>query len=247
VGEQKSQNKPMKLPSCLVASILTVLGAVGANAATITYEFTAGSLAPTSVGVPGGVTASDFVIQNGFTLTDNGVDPNSIRFFATDVGGSSSAAFPANQYVQFSVTIAAGTIVNLTSLSLNYTSTVPVANLSNSRVYSTIDGREQIVEDTIGTLGKAANGSQGPANSTMSLSAPEGNAGRGVNVTNGEFTALTNTTVTFFMPWIDNETGTNYTDVHDITLTFDVVPEPSSMLLGALGLLPFLRRTRKVG
>jgi len=235
----------MKLRSCLVVSVLAVFGAVGANAATITYEFTGGSFAPTLSGVPAGVTASNFGVGT-LNLFDNGGGPDSLRFFATDVGNASGTAFTNNQYVQFSVTIAAGTIVNFTSLSLDYTSTVPLANLSNSRVFSSIDAFNQVVEDTIGVLGKAANASQGPINSSLSLSSPEGNAGRGVNVTNGEFTALTNTTITFYMPWIDNESATVYTDVDNIQLTFDVVPEPSSMLLGAIGLLPFLRRTRKV-
>jgi len=235
----------MKLRFCLVVSILTVLGVVGVSAATITYEFTGGSLSPTSVGVPAGVTPSNFGV-GALNLFDNGGGPDSLRFFATDVGAASGTAFTNNQYVQFSVTIAAGTVINLTSLSLNYTSTVPLANISNSRVFSSIDGFDSIADDTIGTLGKAANGTQGPTTSTLSLSAPEGNTARGINVTNGEFTALTNTTVTFYMPWIDNETGATFTDVDNITLTFDVVPEPSSMLLGAIGLLPFLRRARKV-
>ena len=234
----------MKIRSCLIASVLTMLGVIGAHAATITYEFTGGSLAPTSIGLPAGVTASNFGVGT-LSLFDNGGSPDSLRFFATDVGGSSATALgAANQYVQFSVTIAAGTIVNFTSLSLDYTSTVPLANLSNSRVFSSIDAFNQIAEDTIGVLGKSANGPSGPVTSTLSLSAPEGNTGRGVNVTNGEFTALTNTTVTFYMPWIDNETGTTYTDVDNIRLTFDIVPEPSSMLLGAIGLLPLLKRKR---
>jgi len=234
----------MKLRSCLVASILSVLGAAGAHAATITYEFTGGSLAPTLSGVPAGVTASNFGVGT-LNLFDNLGGADSLRFFATDVGGSSSTALgAANQYVQFSVTIAAGTVVNFTSLSLDYTSTVPVANLSNTRVFSSIDAFNQIAEDTIGVLGKAANASQGPINSSLSLSSPEGNTSRGVNVTNGEFTALTNTTITFYMPWIDNETAIFHTDVDNIQLTFDVVPEPSTMLLGAIGLVPFLRRKR---
>jgi len=235
----------MKYRSCLVASVFAVLGAIGANAATITYEFTGGSLTPTLSGVPAGVTASNFGV-GALGLFDNGGGPDSLRFFATDVGGASGTALSNNQYVQFSVTIAAGTVVNFTSLSLDYTSTVPLANLSNTRVFSSIDAFNQIAEDTVGTLGKAANGVAGPINNSMSLSAPEGNAGRGTNVTNGEFTALTNTTVTFYMPWIDNETGNTYTDVDNIRLTFDIVPEPSSLLLGAIGVLPFLRRARKV-
>lgn len=233
----------MKLRFCLVASIFSVLGAAGAHAATITYEFTGGSLTPTLSGVPAGVTASNFGVGT-LNLFDNGGGPDSLRFFATDVGAASGTAFTNNQYVQFSVTIAAGTTINFTSLSLDYTSTVPVANLSNSRVFSSIDAFNQIAEDTIGVLGKSANGPAGPVNSSLSLSAPEGNTARGINVTNGEFTALTNTTITFYMPWIDNESATYYTDVDNIQLTFDVVPEPSSMLLGALGLVPLLRRKR---
>lgn len=235
----------MKFETFLLSAALVIFGTGGASAATITYEFTGGSLAPTVVGLPAGVTASNFGVGT-LNLFDNGGGPDSLRFFATDVGGASGAAFTNNQYVQFSVTIAAGTVVNFTSLSLDYISTVPVANISNSRVFSSIDGFDVIADDTIGTLGKASNGTQGPATSSLSLATPEGNTARGINVTNGEFTALTNTTVTFYMPWIDNETGANYTDVDNIRLTFDVVPEPSSMLLGAIGLLPLLRRKRNI-
>jgi hypothetical protein len=162
------------------------------------------------------------------------------------VGGASGAALNTlNQYVSFSVTIAAGTVVNLTSLSLIYTTTFPADQLSNARVFSNIDGYDDIANDTIGVLGKVANTpTGGPYNSTISLSNPQGNSQRGTNVTNGEFNNLTNRTITFYMPWIDNETGTNYTDVDDVTLTFDVVPEPTAAALGAVGLLLLLRVRR---
>ena len=232
-----------KLP--FAVSIFSALLMAGSHAATVTYGFTADSLAPDLVGAGAGVTASDFLIGSGFNLNDNGSGPDSIRFFATDVGAGSATAFTNNQFVSFSLTIAAGTVVNLTSLSLSYTSTVALANISNARVFSSIDGFDSIVDDTIGTLGKAANSATGgPFTSTLSLSLPQSNTARGANVTNGEFTSLTNTTVTFYLPWIDNETGTTFTDVDDIVLTFDIVPEPSALALSGLGLLALLRRKR---
>jgi hypothetical protein len=227
-------------------SIFYALAPLASHGATLTYAFTADSLAAELVGAGAGVTASDFVIGSGFNLNDNGSGPDSIRFFATDVGTGSATAFTNNQFVSFSLTIAAGTVVNLSSLSLSYTSTVALANISNARVFSSIDGFDNIVDDTIGTLGKGANtATGGPFTSSISLSLPQSNTARGSNVTNGEFTGLTNTTVTFYLPWIDNETGTTFTDVDDIVLTFDIVPEPSTFALGGLGLVVLLRRKRR--
>ena len=234
------------LPSLVAPLAFALIGCDRLQAATVTYQFTGHSLAPTLSGVPAGVTVSDFVIGSGFTLTDNGAGPDSIRFYATDVGGASGTALnPLNQFVSFSVTIAAGTTLNFTSLSLIYTSTIPADQLSNARIFSNIDDYDNIVNDTIGVLGKVANTPVGgPYTSTISLSTPESNSQRGTNVTNGEFNNLTNRTVTFYMPWIDNDTGTNYTDVDDIKLTFDVVPEPTAAALGVLGMVLLLRHRR---
>ncbi|MFU8847865.1 MAG: hypothetical protein ACNA77_04010 [Opitutales bacterium] len=54
----------MKKSNPLFASLLlgTSLIAAPAHAATIVYEFTGGSLAPTASGLPAGVTASNFSI-----------------------------------------------------------------------------------------------------------------------------------------------------------------------------------------
>ncbi|WAC18402.1 hypothetical protein OVA24_14300 [Luteolibacter sp. SL250] len=234
------------LPLLAAPLALAFLACATARAATVTYQFTGHSLAPALSGVPAGVTVSDFIIGSGFTLTDNGAGPDSIRFHASDVGGSSSPALTTlNQYVSFSVTIAAGTVVNFTSLSLIYNSTIPTAEISNSRVFSSIDNFDNIANDTIGVLGKASGtATGGPFTSSISLSSPEGNSQRGTNVTNGEFNNLTNRTVTFYLPWIDNDTGTNYTDVDDVTLTFDIVPEPTAAALGAVGLILLLRVRR---
>lgn len=235
----------MKLKSFPLFCVLAILGVAGANAATITYEFTADSLNPTTVGLGSGVTANPFVIGSGFNLNDNGGLADSIRFNGTDTEAGSGSAFTNNRYVSFSVTIAAGTVVNLTSLSLKYDSSIAAGAISNARVFSSIDGFDNIANDTIGTLGKGTASPQA-GTSTISLSNPSGNGSVGSNVANGDFTGLTDTTVTFYLPWIDNETGNLFTDVDDITLTFDIVPEPSSVLLGAIGLLPLLRRKRNI-
>jgi len=235
----------MKFKSFLLSSAFSILGAAGSHAATITYEFTADSLDPTTVGLGSGVTANPFVIGSGFNLNDNGGLPDSIRFNGTDTEAGSATAFTNNRYVSFSVTIAAGTVVNLTSLSLKYDSTIASGSISSARVFSSIDGFDNIANDTIGSLGKGTASPQA-GTSTISLSNPLGNSGVGSSVANTDFMGLTNTTVTFYLPWIDNETGNFFTDVDDITLTFDIVPEPSSMLLGAIGLLPLLRRKRNI-
>lgn len=188
---------------------------------TIKYEFTGGVMVPTVSELPAGVTASNFAL-GGFTfanLSDNGGDGNSLRISAGDVGTSSGSA----KKLSFSLTIPADVTVNLTSFSLDYTSGgLTGTEFINARIFSSIDGYDDLTNDTIAFMGRIANGADSATPQSISLVTPESNNGRGTNVTNGEFDNLTNKTVTFYLPFVQSGglTSTDYVDIDNITLTF---------------------------
>lgn len=212
----------------------------------MTYSFTEGPdrLVPTLAVEDSGVTASNFTIASGYSSLEGGEDV--LRIYGSEVGNSTANFFDNGKYLSFSVTIPAGTVVNLASLSLDYYSTFPGV-YSNARVYSSIHGYGQsapgISDLTIGTLGKASSGpSEVWTTSSFDFSSPQGS---GVMAT--DFNGLTDTTVTFYIPWIDNGENTNFTDIDDLRLTFTVVPEASAASIGILGAgLLVLRRRRGV-
>lgn len=195
---------------------------------TVKYEFSGGSMAPTVSGLPAGVTASNFSIGT-FTfaaLSDNGGSGNSLRLSRGDVGTSSTTAL-AGPGLSFTLTIPAGVTINLTSLALDFTSGgVTGAEYINARVFSSIDDYNDLTADTIGTLGRVANGADS-GTMAVSLTAPDSNPTNGANSNNGDFDNLTNRTVTFYLPFIRDSqtTATDYLDIDNITLGF---VEPSA-------------------
>jgi len=210
-------------------AILVVAGGVSAiwlsqaAAQTVKYEFTSGSMAPTVTGLPAGVTVSNFSIGTFSlaALSDNGGSGNSLRLSRGDLGTSSTAAL-AGPCLSFSLTIQAGTSLDLTSLALDYTSGgVTGAEYMNTRVFSSIRGYGNATADTIGTLGRMANGADS-GTMTISLSTPDSNPTNGSNANNGDFNSLTNRTVTFYLPFIRDSqtTSTDYVDIDNITLSF---------------------------
>ncbi|MBX3742694.1 MAG: hypothetical protein KF712_17045 [Akkermansiaceae bacterium] len=230
---------PLSL-SLLSASFLLI--PFRSEAASIAFPFTAGSLVPVLTNVPPEVTVSNLSIGGGLNLSGN---PDALRFEGNDTGTATGTALTNGQYLSFSITIASGTAINLVSLTSDYISTVAAGSYSNARVYSSIHGYGDVTADTIGILGKPQNASSSGTN-VLSFTNPASNSTVGANmaVAAGDFMNLTNRTVTFYIPWVDNGGGTAYTDLDNLTLTFDVVPEPSHVLLGGLGLIPLLRRRR---
>jgi lysophospholipase L1-like esterase len=193
-----------------------------ANGQTVRYEFNGGSMAPTLTDIPAGVAASDFSIGT-YTiaaLSDNGGNGNSLRLSRGDVGTTSSTAL-AGPVLSFTLTIPAGVTLNLTSLSLDFTSGgLTGAEYLNARVFSDIDGFDNLTADTIGTLGRVANGANS-GTMTLSLSAPDSNPTNGANSNNGDFDSLTNRSITFHLPFIRDSqtTATDYLDIDNLTLT----------------------------
>ena len=230
------------------AAAALVLLAASAHAASVSYQFTGGSLAPIVTGLPAGVTASDFSLGS-FTfanLSDNGGSGNSLRISGNDFTAiSTGASITANTVLSFSLTIPVGVTLDLTSLTYDFTSNINSAlAFMNARVFSEIPP-VSVVADTIGVIGVSIEGATSGTGVSLSLATPDSNPGNGANSNNGDFNSLTNQTITFFMPIVKGSEGiaaTDYTDFDNFTLNF--VPEPSSALLGALGMLVLLRRRR---
>jgi len=219
--------KPISLTSIALA---LACSCQTAHAQSIKYEFTGGSMVPTVSSLPTGVTASNFSIgtYTFAALSDNGGNGNSLRLSRGDVSTSSTTAL-AGPYLSFSLTIPAGVSLNLTSLSLDFASSgVTTTEYINARVFSSIDGFDNLTADTIGTLGRVANGADSGTMS-VSLASPDSNPTNGANSNNGDFDALTNRTVTFYLPFIRDSqtTATDYLDIDNITLSFVNGPPPT--------------------
>jgi lysophospholipase L1-like esterase len=207
----------------LRAFVALAFALAGATAQTVRYEFTGGSMTPTLAGLPAGVTASDFSIgtYTFAALSDNGGNGNSLRLSRGDVGTTSTSAF-AGPVLSFTLSIPAGVTLNLSSLSLDFTSGgITGAEYINARVFSSIDGFDNLTADTIGTLGRVANGTDS-GTMTLSLSTPDSNPTNGANSNNGDFDSLTHRSITFHLPFIRDSqtTPTDYVDIDNLTLAF---------------------------
>lgn len=220
------------------------------SAATVAYQFTGGSMVPIVTGLPAGVTASDFSIGS-FTfanLSDNGGSGNSLRISGNDFTATGTgASFTANTVLSFSLTIPVGVTLDLTSITYDFTSAgLTGGDFTNARVFSNIDGSDDVIADTIGIIGVSSNGATSGTGVLVSLATPDSNASNGANSNDGDFDSLTNQTITFSMPLVRSAgTASNdFVDFDNITLNFEQVPEPSAALLGGLGLLALLRRRR---
>ncbi len=195
------------------------------------FEFTGGSLAPTLVNVPAGVTVDPLVLGAKFSspkgtagnVFDDGADPDGIRITAADgTGTATGTSISTGTTLSFTVYIPAGVTVGFQSLSLRYKGTSVVAR-SNARVFSSIRGSANAGADTVGILGRDAAGTDAAfVLDTVNLAALDAEAG--ANIKAGDFTNLTNRSVTFLLPWMDgNDAATSFIDLDDLTLNF-VVP-----------------------
>ena len=195
-------------------------------AGTIPYEFTAKSMVPTVTDLPAGVTAENFVIGTGFgDLFDQGGGLDSLRITGTDGPPTGTpASYSANTVLSFSVTIPADRALDLETLTLRYKGN-SVVSRSNARVYSNIRGHADATADTISIVGRSSGGTDASfVTSTVQLKTP---SGAGANIHANDFRALTNRTVTFEIPWMDdNTTATQFIDLDDVTLTFTEVAVP---------------------
>lgn len=225
--DMKSTISTFVLASLLVAS--------SARGQTVRYEFTGGSMAPTVTGLPAGVSASDFSLGTltFAALSDNGGNGHSLRLSRGDVVTSSATAL-AGPVLSFTLSIPAGVVLDLDSLALDFSSGgITGAEYLNARVFSSVKGSANPTADTIGTVGRVANGANSGSMS-VSLAVPDSNPTNGSNSNNGDHDGLTNRTVTFFLPFIRDgqTTATDYLDIDNITLAFQVAPPPAQEITG---------------
>ena len=225
-----------------LAAVIALLAAP-VHAASVVYEFTDGSLAPTVSGLPAGVTASDFSIGNFPTTA---LQSDALRLTRADIGTNSTATSLANDTVlSFSLTIPSDVTLDLISLTFDYTSSGIDSAFVYARTYSSIHGHGAVVDDTIGLFGKATADPVSATGVTIDLADPTGNLLRGSNVNAGDFDGLTDQTVTFYMPMIRSG-GDNSDYIQFDNVTLNLIPEPSTALLvGGFGLLALLRRRRR--
>jgi hypothetical protein len=120
-------------------------------------------------------------------------------------------------------------------------------NYSFSRVYSSAQGTDDLTNDRIGLVGRNSTGSDASIETdTVNLDNPAANTDNGGNDSAADYNLTGLTSITFFLPWIDDSgVNTRYTDLHEVRINgVAVVPTPAALPAGAalLGLLAVRRR-----
>jgi hypothetical protein len=240
---RKSQKNMKPRLSIFSALLLTGFAISPASAATVSYLFTGGSVTPTVTGLPAGVTASNFSIGS---FPSGALTSDALLLTSGDVGTTSTGTSTSNNTVlSFSLTIPSDVTLSLTSLTYDYTTSgITGGEYFYARLFSSIQGSDSAVNDTITFFGKTSSDPASATGVTVNLENPTLNSSVGSNVTATDFTDLTNQTVTFSMPMLSNAATADSMQFDNITLNIAPVPEPSTALLCALGLIALLRRRR---
>ena len=244
------------LLACLT---VVVLAASPVSAGLIgSYGFSEHSLTPSDADGGDGITFSNFVIGTGYgDLTDNGALANALRLSGDDTENFSSNAFSNDAFLSFTITVAAGWQLDLTSIEFDNQATNAYL-YSSGRVFSDVLGFDNIVDDTIGRVGRDSTGSDALIHTDLiDLDDPTNNVANGANAASSSGFDLSGAaTITFYLPWIDkSDSDTRFTDLHEIRINGTAtVPEPSSLvLMGGLIALVMLRwsvvrgRRRRLG
>ncbi len=223
-----------KLSFWVLAGLL--IAASPASASLIgSYKFTAHSLAPTDADGGDGITFSNFFLGTGYgDLTDNGAPANALRLSGDDTKNLSSDAFASDAFFSFMITVAPGWQLDLRSIEVDNQAT-NTHQYSSARVFSDVQGFDDIVAETIGRVGRTGTGSDEAIQiDLIDLDDPTINEGYGGNVlSSSDFDRTGATTVTFYLPWIDqSNVDTRFTDLHEIRINGTAgVPEPSSLVV----------------
>ena len=230
------------LPAIAVAAAGAVHAGSASGSLLGTYEFTNESLAITDANAADGVTFTDISLNNYPDLFDNGSDGNSLRISGDDGDaantGSTGAATAGGYYLSFKVTNNSGGVLDLSKLTLQYKASNATGSGSSARIYSSSQGFDQVVADTIAWVGRFSEGwDAGFVTATIDLDDPSNNYGVGVNGNNpSNFNLADGASRTFFIPWVDASTHhSRYTDIDNIAIYGTPAPEPTSLALVGLG------------
>ncbi len=243
----------MKSNHSIVLCLATTCGALtgSLSAATLlTYNFN--DTSPTATDVSTYVNPTDYdpriaAIGNG--TTDSGISGGGNAFIRSgQVGGlanitpTTTDPSTSNAYHAFSFTVqnlVVGESLNLTSINFDFLSGNTGASQSYTiSLYSSASG----YVDTGDLLGSTTNTGSGVGlNSPESYDLTSANANAG-----NSFTGLVNDDVVEFRFYFSDNVNDNARVLRtdNIVLSGDVIPEPSSALLGGLGALVLLRRRR---
>lgn len=231
----------MKVLPFIAAVLGCAASASGAVIATFTFTDVGGvpSLVPTldPDAIAAGITVSNFMVGSGAgNPTDEGAS-NALRITGLDTPAATTpAALGVNAYYSFTLTVPNDKMVTLSSLSMSLTGTNlfydnTSANGHNARVYSSIGGFDDVTGDTLARIGFVGTGN--PAVNTVTLG--------------GAFASLYGTSVTFYMPFIDNSgTATRYLTLDNLAINGTIaVPEPDVAWVGLFGASALVLRRRR--
>ncbi len=232
----------------LLASLALAAGS-SANAAVIaeyTFPLVSGAVSQpttsTATTVASGVSASTFGgagVSYSIGLADSGSTSDLGNAFLNRA--NTAATKSESHYFSFTVTPDIGKTLNLTSVNFFYgdaqTEASPI--VLNLGLYTSVDSYAAQVGSTL---------SWSPATTTKVAPADYFTTASGaqyasLDLSGPAFQNLTTATTFRIYGW-DNSTAAGQLRIDDVQLNGTVVPEPSAALLGGLGLLALLRRSR---
>jgi hypothetical protein len=232
---QSSMKNRIKQQS-LAAASLAILASASQAAVLAQYDFTtaltASSIGASTTGV--GVTAGSFAVTLGNYSSGIGISTAGNSYLRSQFTGvDSTAALADTDY--FSVTISASNIGE--TLDLSSVTFLLGTTHDNTTSFTT----EAFLQSSVGGFGTGNPTITG--SNTTRTSTTSGFNGTAATFDLTSFSDVSS--ITFQIRFADNlDQNGKLTRIDDFTLNGTVVPEPSTALLGGLGMLALLRRRR---